>query len=81
MSLIVRANSYQLAKLEAWRLFPEYKRLYSRTCVQLLDFAEIDWQSGQSFVITRKTRPSVPVFSFDEPTKRRKDARRAEGAQ
>lgn len=75
VSLILRADSYQMAKLEAWRLFPEYRRLVTRTCVRLLDFAEIDWQSGQSFVITRKMRPFIPAFRFDEPMKRRKAAK------
>ena len=81
VSLILRGTSFQSAKLEAWRLFPEYKRLVTRTCVRLLDFAEIDWQSGQSFVVTRKVRPAIPVFKFDEHSKLRNVSKREEGAQ
>ena len=81
VSLILRGTSFQSAKLEAWRLFPEYKRLVTRTCVRLLDFAEIDWQSGQSFVVTRKVRPAIPFFKFDEHSKLRNVSKREEGAQ
>ena len=81
VSLIIRGTSFQSAKLEAWRLFPEYKRLVTRTCVRLLDFAEIDWQSGQSFLVTRKVRPAIPVFKFDEQGKLRNVSKREEGAQ
>ena len=81
VSLILRAESYQEAKLEAWRLFPEYKRLVTRTCVRLLDFAEIDWNSGQSFVITRKMRPFIPPFRFDDPPRRNKTPMRQQGTE
>jgi hypothetical protein len=52
VSLILRAECEVEAKLEAWRLWPEYKRYFAATSVQLLDFAEIDWETGRCFVAT-----------------------------
>ena len=78
LSVIVRAMSGIDAQLEAFRLFPEYKRCESFP--NLLDFAEIDWNSGRSFVKKRK-RQRVPIFTAGEPTKRRTSTRREEGAQ
>jgi hypothetical protein len=81
VSLILRAESYQEAKLDAWRLFPEYRRAITRVCVRLLDYAQIDWQSGQSFVITRKMRPFIPPFRFDDPPRRNKTPMRQQGTE
>jgi hypothetical protein len=78
LSVIVRANSTIAAQLEAFRLFPEYK--WRESFPHLLDFAEIDWNSGRCIVMRRKRRP-VPIFTAGEPTKRRRDAKREEGAQ
>ena len=74
VALIVRANCEALAKLEALRRFPEYKRYFSRTFVHLLDYAEIDWESGQSYIVKQKKRPSIPVFKIDDskPVRERK---------
>jgi hypothetical protein len=80
-SVIVRANCAVMAKLEALRLFPEYKRVSSGAFVHSLDYAEIDWQSGQCFVMKRKRRPTIPALTADEPTKRRRNMKREEGTQ
>jgi hypothetical protein len=80
VSVIVRANCEFAARLEAWRLFPEYKRLASLTLVHLLDYAEIDWQTGRCFVIKRQKRLPIPVLILDEPTKRPLNTKREDGA-
>jgi hypothetical protein len=81
VSVIVRANCGIGAQLEAFRLFPEYKRLSYDTIPHLLDYAEIDWQSGQCFVMRRKRRLPIPILAADEPTKRRRNTKREGGAQ
>ena len=80
LSVIVRALSGIDAQLEAFRLFPEYKRRSCDSFPHLLDYAEIDWQSGQSFVKKRKRQP-VPIFTAPEPTKRHRKTKREEGTQ
>jgi hypothetical protein len=67
VSVIIRADCASMARVEAWRLFPEHKRASSGTFVHLLDFAEIDWDSGQCFVAKRKRRRRNPLFNLDEP--------------
>jgi hypothetical protein len=78
ISVIVRANCEVVAKLEAWRLFPEYKRLASLTLVHLLDYAEIDWQTGRCFVIKRQKRLPIPVLNADQPKQILKKKMRSE---
>lgn len=80
VSIIVRAISGIAAQLEAFRLFPEYKRQSYDTFPHLLDYAEIDWETGCCFVVKRKRRP-IPAFTAGESTKPRRNARREEGAQ
>ena len=80
VSVIVRAMSGIDAQLEAFRLFPEYKRLSYDTFPHLLDYAEIDWETGSCFVAKRKRQP-VPIFTAPEPINRRWSTRREEGAQ
>jgi hypothetical protein len=70
--VIVRANSKMMAKLEAFRLFPEHKHASSGTFVHLLDYAEIDWHTGQCFVVLRKKQIPVSDFTLDEPPLRRR---------
>lgn len=81
VSLILRASCEVEAKLKAWRFWPEYKRLASRTHVFLIDYAEIDWETGRCFVVKRRKIALLPVFVHDEPTTRRKNAKPEEGAQ
>jgi hypothetical protein len=80
-SVIVRPNCEVVAKLEAWRLWPEYKRYFAATSVHLLDFCEIDWETGRCFVVKLQKRTPIPVFTLDEPTKRRRNTKREEDAQ
>jgi hypothetical protein len=77
-SCIVRANCEILAKLKAWRLWPEYKRLAARTRVYLLDYAEIDWESGRCFVAKREQRAAIPVFFAEQAAKKQKKRKPAE---
>jgi hypothetical protein len=67
-----------MAKLEAWRLFPEYKRNTARTFVFGVEYAEIDWETGQCYVKKRQRRASIPVLFADEPKQKRKGNRRTE---
>jgi hypothetical protein len=80
ISVIVHANCEVVAKLEAWRLFPEYEQLASLTLVHLLDYAEIDWQTGRCFVIKRQKRLPIPVLTLDEHAKRPRNTKHEEGA-
>ena len=80
VSVIVRASGGISAQLEAFRLFPEFKRLSCHSFPHLLDYAEIDWQSGRCVVKKRKRQP-VPIFTVGEPTKRRRSAEREDGVQ
>src|ERR1700751_884467 len=59
---IVRASKGDDARREAWRLFPEYRRLSSATRVHLLDYAEVDWDAGRVIVMKRQHRMPTPVF-------------------
>jgi hypothetical protein len=80
VSVIVRAISGIAAQLEAFRLFPEFKRQSYDSFPNLLDYAEVDWQTGRCIVMKRKRRP-IPILTAGESTKRRRDARREEGTQ
>jgi hypothetical protein len=47
--------------LRAWTMFPEHKRTASCTSVYLVEYAEIDWQTGRSIVMKQKTRLTIPT--------------------
>ena len=47
VSIIVSATCELMAVVEALRRFPEYLRFASRTDVILIDYAEIDWETGR----------------------------------
>jgi hypothetical protein len=71
-----------MARLEAWRLFPEYKRNSSATSVHRIQFAEYDWETDRFIVVKQKKRPRIPLFVLDEPkTLNKKKGRDEEGAQ
>jgi hypothetical protein len=71
---IVRASNGDNARREAWRLFPEYLRLSSATRVHLLDYAEVDWDSGRVIVTKRQRRMPTPVFfQGDDPDEKAAD--------
>jgi hypothetical protein len=66
-SLILRAECEVVARLQAWRRFPEYKRIASRTRVSALDYAEVDWQTGRVLIMKRKKRPAILALLDEEP--------------
>jgi hypothetical protein len=68
-----------MARLEAWRLFPEYKRSASKTSVYNAEYAEIDWGTGRCFVKKLRKRASIPVFFADEPQQKPKRRQPTEG--
>ena len=78
ITVVIPATCAPMARLEAWRLFPEYKRSASKTSVYNVEYAEIDWQNGRCFVKKRQRRDSIPVLSADEPQKSPKKSRRKE---
>jgi hypothetical protein len=81
VSVIVHANCEAAAKLEAWRLWPEYKHYFAASSVHQLDFCEIDWETGRCFISKRRKRTPIPVFTLDEHSKRPRNTKREEGAQ
>ena len=78
VSIIVSATCELMAVVETLRRFPEYLRFASRTDVTLIDYAEIDWESGRCFVSKRQKRPALPEFFVDEPTPNPDEKRRTE---
>ena len=78
VSIIVSATCELMAVVEALRRFPEYLRFASRTDVILIDYAEIDWQTGRCFVGKRQKRPALPEFFGDEPIPNPNEKRRTE---
>ena len=81
VSVIRPATCPLMAKLEAWRLFPEHKRNASAVSVFHAKYAEIDWETERCFVLKRQKRMPIPLFTIDEPTKRRRDTKREEGPE
>jgi hypothetical protein len=67
VSIILRAECEAVARLQAWRQFPEYKRIASQTRVFALDYVEVDWQSGRVLIVKRKKRPAIPALLDEEP--------------
>lgn len=82
VSLILRAECEVVARLQAWRRFPEYKRLFSQTRVSALDYVEVDHQTGRVLIIKRKKRPAILAL-LDEESDRdfNNDRKSEEGAQ
>ena len=78
VSVIFRTNCDAVAKLEAWRLWPEYKRHFAATSVHQLDFCEIDWETGRCFAAKRKKRIPIPVLFADQPCQNPKKKRRVD---
>ena len=78
VSIILAATCELMAVVEALRRFPEYLRFASRTDVTLIDYAEIDWETGRCFVSKRQKRPALPEFFVDEPTPNPDEKRRTE---
>ncbi len=80
VSVILPATCALMAKLEAWRLFPEHKRNASAMSVFNVEYAEIDWETGRCFVMKRR-RAAKPILVVEDSTNHRKRGRREEGAQ
>jgi len=78
ITVIVPATCAPMARLEAWRLFPEHKRNASRTFVYSVEYAEIDWDTGRCFVMKRRRKAALPVFAPEEPIQKPKRNRRKE---
>ena len=66
VSLILRAECEVATGLQAWRRFPEYKRIGSRMRVSALDCAEVDWQTRR-LVVKRKKRTAIPARRDKKP--------------
>jgi hypothetical protein len=85
VSVILPATGELMARLEAWRLFPEHKRNASATSVYQIQFAEYDWQNDRFIVVKLRKRPKIPPFILDEfrpkPKPRRSKKRGNEEAQ
>ena len=79
ISVILPATCPLMAKLEAWRLFPEHKRNASAVSVFHAKYAEIDWETGRCFVMKRQKRVPIPLFVIDEPKTLRRKKRDEEG--
>jgi len=78
ITVILPATCAPMARLEAWRLFPEYKRGASKTQVYSVEYAELDWENGRCFVKKRRLRVRVPVLLTDELQQNPKKTRRDE---
>lgn len=67
VSVILPATCALAAKLKAWILFPEYKRISTGARVHNVEYVEIDWQTGRSIVVKRQKRPALPPLLAEEP--------------
>jgi hypothetical protein len=78
VSVILPATCELMARLEAWRLFPEYKRNASMTSVYRIQFAEYDWETDRFILVKQRKQPTIPVFFADQPNQNLKKKRRTE---
>jgi hypothetical protein len=78
VSVILPATCELMARLEAWRLFPEYKCKASATSVYRIQFAEYDWDNDRFIVVKHKRRAAIPVFPADRHNQNPKKRRRTE---
>jgi hypothetical protein len=78
ITVIIPATCAPMARLEAWRLFPEYKQSASKTSVYNVEYAEVDWETGRCFVKKLRKRASIPLLFADEPQETPKKNRRTE---
>ena len=66
VSVIIPGTCAMMAKVESWRLFPEYKRNATNISIHNVEYAEIDWETGRTIVLKRKKRPAIPMFVVEE---------------
>jgi hypothetical protein len=64
VSVVVLATDRLSAVEEASKLFPEHRRLCERGHVYAVKYAEVDWQSGQVFIVRRRLRIRLPKLSM-----------------
>jgi hypothetical protein len=60
VSIVLQATCELMARREVLRLFPEFKNSLVLMQVFLVQYVEIDWNSGRSFVIKQTKRPEMP---------------------
>lgn len=65
VSVVVLARDRIEALRKAWRWFPEYRWRATGGHVHECEYAEIDWQDGRSFVVTRRVRIRIPKLSSE----------------
>jgi hypothetical protein len=67
-----------MARLEALRLFPEFKHSLVLMQVYRARYIEHDWDSGRTIVVKQKRRPEVPPCVAAEAKPERKKLPRLE---
>ena len=67
VSVILPATCALAARMKAWRLFPEHKRLATVTRVHRVEYVEIDWQTGRTIVVKQQKRPALTAPLSGEP--------------
>jgi hypothetical protein len=60
VSIVLPASSELMARREALRLFPEYKRGLALMQVSLVRYVELDWDSSRFTVAKRERPPAIP---------------------
>ena len=73
ISVVLPATCELMARLEALRLFPEFKHSLVLMQVYRARYVEIDWDSGRSIVAKLGRRPQIPacVAAEDKPRRQK----------
>jgi hypothetical protein len=72
ISVVLPATCELMARHTALRLFPEYKHIFPHIQVFLAQYAEIDWDSGRTIIVTHRRRPQIPACIAAEVKPERK---------
>jgi hypothetical protein len=78
ISVVLPATCELMARREVFRLFPEYKHSFVLMQVYLVQYVELDWDSGRSIVVKQRRRPEVPPCVSAEAKPERKKLPRLE---
>ena len=78
VKFVLPATCEWMARREALRPFPEYKRNLVLMQAFLTQYAEIDWESGRSIVVKQRRRPTIPACVAAEAKPERKKLPRIE---
>jgi hypothetical protein len=78
VSVVLLANCELMARREALRLFPEYKRDFAMMRVFLVKYVECDWQTGRWIVAKQDMPPYIPACIAAKPKPERKKLPRLE---